>query len=102
MSMVASPLCIPLMLTPTGIVALITLSGEAVKIVDGLIIAGMIAGIMMFNLFALNISGSFAKYLSKSLIDLMERVLGVLLAALAVQLILNGLADLGIITLTSH
>jgi small neutral amino acid transporter SnatA (MarC family) len=31
-----------------------------------------------------------------------EKVFGVLLAALAVQLALNGLADVGVIQLTSH
>jgi small neutral amino acid transporter SnatA (MarC family) len=41
-----------------------------------------------------------APYLSEAVIDLLEVVLGILLGALAIQLMVNGLADLGIITLS--
>jgi multiple antibiotic resistance protein len=42
---------------------------------------------------------SLAKHLDKSRLVITEAVFGVLLAALAVQLMLDGLHDLGIITM---
>jgi multiple antibiotic resistance protein len=40
------------------------------------------------------------KYLTHERILVLEKLLGILLAALAVQLILNGLADVGVLTLS--
>jgi multiple antibiotic resistance protein len=45
---------------------------------------------------------SIAKHLDKSRLAVTEAVFGVLLAALAVQLVLQGLADLGMIDLVGH
>jgi len=45
---------------------------------------------------------SIAKHLDKSRLAVTEAVFGVLLAALAVQLALQGLADLGVIDLMGH
>ena len=45
---------------------------------------------------------SIAKYLDKSRMAVTEAVFGVLLAALAVELVLRGLADLGVIDLVGH
>lgn len=102
MSIAISPLGVPLTLNPVGIVALVTFSAEAQKAVDLGIIAGMILGIMLFDLVVLYLSGRLARYLSHELLELMERVLGVLLAALAVQLVLDGLHDVGVISLLPH
>ena len=45
---------------------------------------------------------SISKYLDKSRLAVTEAVFGVLLAALAVQLVLQGLADLGVLELVGH
>ena len=39
---------------------------------------------------------------STAVVQLLEIVLGIFLGALAIQLAINGLADLGIITLSAH
>ena len=46
------------------------------------------------------VSHRLDKYLTHERIMLMEKLLGILLAALAVQMVLNGLSDLGIIAMT--
>ncbi|NIV39613.1 MAG: MarC family protein, partial [Anaerolineae bacterium] len=46
------------------------------------------------------VSHRLDSWLTHERILIMEKLLGILLAALAVQLILNGLAELGIITLS--
>ena len=43
-----------------------------------------------------------AKYLSHATVELLERVLGILLGALAIELIVVGLSTLGIIGSTAH
>ena len=102
MSIAISPLGVPLTLNPVGIVALVTFSAESKDVIDVLVIAGMILGIMLLDLAVFYLSARLARYLSHQVIELTERVLGILLAALAVQLVLDGLDDLGIISLLPH
>ena len=47
-------------------------------------------------------SDRVARYLSEATIELLEVILGIFLGALAVQLVLNGLAEVGVITLSGH
>ena len=54
---------------------------------------------MLVDLGVLLFSDRVAKYLSAAIVELLEVVLGILLGAVAIQLMLNGLADLGIISL---
>ena len=85
-----------------GIVTLVIASAEAQKATDVALITAMIVIIMLINLGVLFLSGRISKYLSHEIVELMERVLGILLGALAVELILTGLSDLGIITMVTH
>ena len=102
LSLAISPLAIPLTLNPVGIVTLVIASAEAQKATDVALITAMIVIIMLINLGVLFLSGRISKYLSHEIVELMERVLGILLGALAVELILTGLSDLGIITMITH
>jgi multiple antibiotic resistance protein len=58
--------------------------------------------ILAIDLAVLRGSDRIAKYLSHATVELLERVLGILLGALAVELIVTGLATLGIISLSAH
>lgn len=103
MSLAISPLAIPLMLNPVGIVALVVASVEVQSLPVAAAIVVMIVVIMVINLGVLLLSNRFARYLSREIVELLERVLGILLGALAVQLILAGLADVGVLTVsTAH
>jgi multiple antibiotic resistance protein len=102
MSMAVSPLAIPLTLNPVGIVALVVASSEVTDLPSSIAVVVMIAIVMVINLGVLLFSDRVAKYLSAAIIELLEVVLGILLGALAIQLMLNGLSDLGIITLSGH
>ena len=101
MSMAVSPLGIPLTLNPVGIVALVVASSEVTDLPSSIAIIVMVAIVMAINLGVLYGSDRVAPYLSEAIVELLEVVLGILLGALAIQLIANGLADLGVITLTS-
>ena len=100
MSMAVSPLGIPLTLNPVGIVSLVVASSEVTDLPSSIAVVVMIAIVMSINLAVLYSSDRVAPYLSEAVIELLEVVLGILLGALAIQLMVNGLADLGIVTLS--
>jgi small neutral amino acid transporter SnatA (MarC family) len=54
---------------------------------------------MVINLLVLLFESVILKYISPDVINVSERILGLLLAALAVQTILNALQELGLIIL---
>jgi multiple antibiotic resistance protein len=100
MSMAVYPLGIPMLLNPIGIVALTVFSAEATNIVDLAVLLGMLLVVAAIDFGVFLVSHRLDNWLTHERILVMEKVLGILLAALAVQLILVGLADVGVITLS--
>lgn len=101
LSIATSPLAIPLTLNPVGIVALVVASSEVTDLPSSIAIVVMIGIVMLINFGVLLGSDKVAPYLSTAVVQLLEIVLGIFLGALAIQLALNGLSDLGIITMSS-
>ena len=102
MSLAVSPLAIPLTLNPVGIVTLVVASSEVTDLPSSIAVVALIAIVMFIDFGILLFSDKVARYLSEATIELLEVVLGIFLGALAIQLILNGLAEVGVITLTGH
>ena len=100
MSMAVYPLGIPMLLNPIGIVALTVFSAEATKLVDLAVLLGMLLVVAAIDFGVFQLSHRLDNWLTHERILVMEKVLGILLAALAVQLILAGLADVGVVTLS--
>lgn len=100
MSMAVYPLGIPMLLNPIGIVALTVFSAEATQLVDLAVLLGMLLVVAAIDFGVFLASHRLDKVLTHERILIMEKVLGILLAALAVQLILAGLQDVGVITLS--
>ncbi|MFC2043338.1 MarC family protein [Chloroflexota bacterium] len=100
MSMAISPLAIPLTLNPVGIVTLVVASSEVTDMPSSIAVVVMIAIIALIDLVVLLGSDYISRYLTEATIHLLEVLLGIFLGAMAVQLMLNGLADVGAITLT--
>ncbi len=101
MEMALYPLAVPYLLNPAGITMLVIFSGA---IDSWLMLAILVVLVLLMGAFDWLIFknlDSLAKHLDKSRLAVTEAVFGVLLAALAVQLVLQGLADLGIITLAA-
>jgi multiple antibiotic resistance protein len=96
------PLAMPLMATPIGIVVLTMLSARFNDDIPTLIaIAVALVVVMVINLVVLLLEGPILRYIDPQAIGVAERILGILIAALAVQTILNGLQELGLIVLKS-
>ena len=94
------PLGIPLILNPVGIVALTVLSAETTDLIRLGFIALLVLLVAVIDVAVLNSAHRLDKYLTSERILVLEKVLGIMLAALAVEMMVQGLAQLGIITLT--
>lgn len=102
MQMALYPLAVPYLLNPAGIAALVIASNDADSIFYGLILVALVLVIGALDFAVFRNMDKLAKHLDPSRLAVTEAVFGVLLAALAVQLMVDGLADLGIITVIAH
>jgi small neutral amino acid transporter SnatA (MarC family) len=102
MLMAVYPLAVPYLLNPAGIVVLVTLSAEAQSVSLFAVVFGLLALILALDFVVFRWANRVSKHLDESRMLVAEKVFGFLLAALAVQLALNGLSDTGVIHLTGH
>jgi len=96
------PLAIPYLLNPVGIVVLVTASAEARTPADLAIVLVPLAAVLVLDTVVLAAANRVSSHLDPARMLVTEKVFGVLLAALAVQLALNGLADIGLIHAVEH
>jgi multiple antibiotic resistance protein len=95
------PLAVPMLATPQGIVAIVAMSAAATTSQRVMIVVFSLA-IMAFNLLILLAAGRIVKVIGVSGVQVIAKVAGILLAALAVQLMLLALQDLGVLERASH
>ena len=101
------PLAVPYLLNLAGIAALVIASNDiGTNDINPILFAGVLLGIVLLigliDLAVFRNMDRLAKHLDPSRLAITEAVFGVLLAALAVQLMLEGLADLHIINMVAH
>jgi multiple antibiotic resistance protein len=102
MRLATFPLAVPYLLNPAGIVVLVTASAEADSIGAFAIVFGALAAVIALDLVVFLWANRLGDHLNEDRMLVTEKVFGFLLAALAVQLVLNGLADVGVIHLVRH
>ena len=96
------PLAIPYLLNPAGIVALVTLSAEADSVAVFAMVLAVLAVVLALDVGVFRLANRASDHLDESRMLVTEKIFGILLAALAVQLVLDGLDSVGIIHLTGH
>ncbi len=96
------PLAIPYLLNPAGIVALVTLSAEADSVAVFAMVLGVLAVVLALDVAVFRLANRASDHLDESRMLVTEKIFGILLAALAVQLVLDGLDSVGVIHLTGH
>lgn len=90
------PLALPLIVGPGAITTIILLAGQANEAVDFAAIAGVLLAVLLITLLAFLAAPAIERALGKTGLNIVTRVLGMLLAALAVQFVLDGLRGFGI------
>ncbi|MDX8352097.1 MarC family protein [Cognatiyoonia sp. IB215182] len=90
------PLALPLIVGPGAITTIILLAGEAQGAADFGAIAGVLLAVLFIVFMAFLAAPSIERALGKTGLNIVTRVLGMLLAALAVQFVLDGLRGFGI------
>jgi multiple antibiotic resistance protein len=85
------PLAVPYLLNPVGIVGLVTISAEAKSL-----------SVLLIDVAVFRWANRVSAKLDESRMLVTEKVFGFLIAAIAVQLILDGLASAGVIAPVAH
>ena len=96
------PLAIPYLLNPAGIVTLVTLLAESNSVAVFAMVLGLLALVLALDVAVFRWANRVSDHLDESRMLVTEKIFGFLLAALAVQLMLDGLESLGLIHLSSH
>ena len=102
MRLAVYPLAVPYLLNPAGIVVLVTVSAEAKSVAVVAVAIGILAVVLALDVLIFRWAVQVSNHLDASRMLITEKVFGFLLAALAVQLALDGLHDVGVIHLTGH
>jgi small neutral amino acid transporter SnatA (MarC family) len=100
MQVAVFPLAVPYLLNPAGIVVLVTVSAEAGSIGVFTVVAVALAVVIVIDVVIFRWANRVSEHLDANRMLVTEKVFGFLLAALAVQLALDGLSDTGVIHLT--
>jgi multiple antibiotic resistance protein len=87
------PLAMPLIVGPGAITTLILLAGQAEGVSDFVGIVGVAAAVLMCLLGFLFASNIVERALGKTGLNIVTRLLGMLLAALAIQFVLDGISQ---------
>ncbi|CAN7432690.1 MarC family protein [Rhizobium leguminosarum] len=95
------PLAVPYLLNPVGITVVIIASGEVVSIASATLVIGLILIVAALDYVVFTNIDALAKRMKPASLIVSEVVFGILLTAVAVQLVVSGLGNLGIITPTA-
>lgn len=90
------PLALPLIVGPGAITTVILLAGQAEGVTDLAAVAGVVIAVLLIVFLAFLAAPAIERALGKTGLNIVTRVLGMLLAALAVQFVLDGLRGFGI------
>lgn len=101
MSMALYPLAVPYLLNPAGIAILVVGSGEAESVAMYVLLVVLVLLVGALNMLVFANIDKLAKQLDPARLAVTEAVFGILLAALAVQMMVNGLSELGIIDMVA-
>ena len=102
MQLAQFPLAVPYLLNPVGIVGLVTLSAEADSFAVLGIAVAILAIVLLIDWAVFRWANQVSAKLDENRMLVTEKVFGFLIAAIAVQLVLDGLATAGVIGQVPH
>jgi small neutral amino acid transporter SnatA (MarC family) len=102
MQLAQYPLAVPYLLNPVGIVGLVTISAEAESFATLAAAVGLLAIVLLIDVVVFRWANQVSAKLDENRMLVTEKVFGFLIAAIAVQLVLDGLASAGVIAPVPH
>ncbi len=102
MQLAQFPLAVPYLLNPVGIVGLMTISAEAKSLSVLAVEFGILVFVLLLDVVVFRWANRVSDKLDEGRMLVTEKVFGFLIAAIAVQLVLDGLAMVGIIAPVKH
>jgi small neutral amino acid transporter SnatA (MarC family) len=102
MQLAQFPLAVPYLLNPVGIVGLITISAESKSFSVFAVAFGILVFVLLLDVAVFRWANRVSEKLDENRMLVTEKVFGFLIAAIAVQLILDGLASAGVIGPVPH
>jgi small neutral amino acid transporter SnatA (MarC family) len=102
MQLAQFPLAVPYLLNPVGIVGLMTISAEAKSLSVFAVEFGILVFVLLLDVVVFRWANRVSEKLDEGRMLVTEKVFGFLIAAIAVQLVLDGLAMEGIIAPVPH
>jgi len=96
------PLAVPYLLNPVGIVGLMTISADAESLSVFAVEFGLLALVFLIDVVVFRWAGRVSEKLDENRMLVTEKVFGFLIAAIAVQLVLDGLSSVGVIAPIPH
>ncbi len=102
MQLAQFPLAVPYLLNPVGIVGLMTISAEAKSIAVLAVDLGILAVVLLIDVVVFRLANRVSEKLDENRMLVTEKVFGFLIAAIAVQLILDGLVQIGVLASVPH
>ena len=102
MRVARSPLAVPYLLNPVGIVGLVTISAEADSVRVFAVALALLAVVLLIDVAVFRWANQVSAKLDEGRMLVTEKVFGFLIAAIGVQLILDGLATVGVVAEVPH
>ena len=102
MQLAQYPLAVPYLLNPVGIVGLVTISAEAESLAVLAVAVGILVLVLLIDVAVFRWANQISARLDENRMLVTEKVFGFLIAAIAVQLVLDGLASAGVIGPVPH
>ncbi len=93
-SIAVVPLAIPLLAGPGAMSTIIIYASERKTLVHILAVCGAALGVALVTWFALRIASQVGQRMSKTTVNIATRIMGLLLAALAVEIFAGGIVEL--------
>lgn len=92
-----TPLAVPMLAGPGAIATVIALQSKAVTVVEHAALFGCVVAVSIVSYLILHFAASGARRVSPIALRITARIMGLLLAAVAIQFLINALQDLGLI-----
>ncbi len=89
-----TPLAVPMLAGPGAISTVILLHNRAAGFAEAVALLGVIALVGIISYAILNLSAHGARWVNPIAMRIMERIMGLLLAAIAVQFMVNGVTEI--------